>query len=182
MRQHDRHLNLAARSQHLERHFLAVTANPQVNAGRPELQVAQYHLVEKLRQARIARPDLAARGIEFETERRLQQRKGRRTRPGLRSEIKKPRPAAIGLSAWGTSRRWRRTRRTAPRFAASSSRNCGRSARRRSRSSTPDARSPDRCSPCSACAMPCSRCRPTWLSTISICPTLWIIACGGTSA
>src|SRR6185436_20993641 len=68
MRQYDRHLNLAARSHHLERYFIAVTANSQVDAGRPEPQIAQQHFVEEVRQVRIAQTDLAARGIEFETE------------------------------------------------------------------------------------------------------------------
>src|SRR5260221_9403970 len=83
--QHDRHLNFATCSQHFERYFLAVTTDLQVDARRAELQVAQDHLIEKLRQARITKSDLAARGIEFQTEGCLQQTERRRTRPGLRS-------------------------------------------------------------------------------------------------
>ena len=64
MRQHDRHLDLAARSQHLERHFLAVTAYSEVDARRTELQVAEHHLVEEFRQARVTKADLAARGYQ----------------------------------------------------------------------------------------------------------------------
>src|ERR1043165_5820323 len=84
MRQYDRHLNLAAGSHHLERNFIAVTANPQIDAGRPEPQIAQQHLIEEFRQAWIAKADLAARGVEFEAERRFQQGEWRRTGPGLR--------------------------------------------------------------------------------------------------
>src|SRR6476620_448388 len=83
MRQYDRHLNLAARSHHLERYFIAVTANSQVDAGRPEPQVAQQHFVEEVRQVRIAQTDLAASCIEFETEGCFQQAERRRAGPGL---------------------------------------------------------------------------------------------------
>src|SRR5204862_1508018 len=82
MRQYDRHLNLAARSHHLERRFIAVAANPQIDAGGREPQIAQQHLVEKFRQVRIAKTDFAARGIEFEAERRFQQAERRRAGPG----------------------------------------------------------------------------------------------------
>ena len=82
MRQYDRHLNMAARPHHLERYFIAVAANPQVDAGRPEPQVAQQHLIEEFRQMRIAQTDLAARGIEFEAEGGFQQAERRRAGPG----------------------------------------------------------------------------------------------------
>ena len=65
---------MTARPHHLERYFIAVAANPQVDAGRPELQIAQQHLVEEFRQMRIAQTDLAARGVELETQRRFQRR------------------------------------------------------------------------------------------------------------
>ena len=41
-----------------------MAANPEVDAGRPEPQIAQQYLVEKSRQMRIAQADLAARGSE----------------------------------------------------------------------------------------------------------------------
>jgi hypothetical protein len=61
VRQHDRHLDLAARAQHLQRYLIAVAANPKIDAGRAKLQIAQHHLVEERRQARIAQADFAAR-------------------------------------------------------------------------------------------------------------------------
>src|SRR2546422_155464 len=64
--------------------WASVATNPQVDAGRPKLKIAQRHLAEELRQTRVTKPDLAARGIEFQTERCLQQSEGRRTCPGLR--------------------------------------------------------------------------------------------------
>src|SRR4051812_20299473 len=56
-RQNDGYLNPAAGAQHLQRHILAVTANPQIDAGRAEMQIAQHHFVEKSRQARVAEAD-----------------------------------------------------------------------------------------------------------------------------
>src|SRR6202790_4656560 len=84
VRQHDRHLDLAARTQHLQRHLVAVTVNTEIDARRPKLQIAQQHFVEEGRQARVAQPNLAALGVKFEPEGGFQQREGRRTRPGLR--------------------------------------------------------------------------------------------------
>ncbi len=84
VRQHDRHLNLAAPAQNLERHVIAVTGNAKVDRRGPELQLAQDHLVEESRQPRIAQPDFAARHIELEPQCRFQQREGRRAGPGLR--------------------------------------------------------------------------------------------------
>src|SRR6478609_12047151 len=84
MRQHDRHLNLSARAQHLERYFLAMATNPQIDAGGAELEIAQHYLIEKFGEARIAQANLAPRGIEFETQCCLKQREGGRARPGLR--------------------------------------------------------------------------------------------------
>jgi hypothetical protein len=40
MRQYDRNLDMAAGSHHLERHFIAMAAHPQIDAGRPEPQIA----------------------------------------------------------------------------------------------------------------------------------------------
>src|SRR5438034_1512217 len=84
MRQYDRHLNMTAGSHDLERYFITVAANPQIDAGRPELQIAQQHFVEEFRQPWITQTDLAARSIEFEAERRFQQRERRRAGPCLR--------------------------------------------------------------------------------------------------
>src|SRR5204862_5303721 len=64
--------------------FLAMAAQTQVDAGWSKLEVAQYDLVQKRRQARIAQTDLAARGIEFEAERCLQHGESRTARPRLR--------------------------------------------------------------------------------------------------
>jgi hypothetical protein len=40
IRQDDRHLNFPAGAQHLERHILAVAANPQIDTRQAELQIA----------------------------------------------------------------------------------------------------------------------------------------------
>src|SRR5450759_1575543 len=84
MREHDRHLDPAAGAQDLERHLVAVAADPKVDAGRSQFQFSQHHFVEKRRQTRVAQADFAALGVKFEPERRLQQRERRRARPGLR--------------------------------------------------------------------------------------------------
>src|SRR3954451_19977182 len=83
-RQHDRDLNLATRAQHLQRHVVAMAADAQVHAGLAQAQIAQDHLVQKRRQMRIAQPDLAARHVELDAQRRLQQRERGCARPGLR--------------------------------------------------------------------------------------------------
>src|SRR5689334_6864391 len=84
MREHDRHLDLPAPAQHFHRHAFAMTRDPEVDARIRQLQIAQDDFVEERRQMRIAQPDLGALGIEFEPERRLQQRERRRAGPGLR--------------------------------------------------------------------------------------------------
>ena len=43
----------------IERDRVAVAAHPQIDARGTELQIAQDHLVEERRQARIAQPDFA---------------------------------------------------------------------------------------------------------------------------
>src|ERR1700690_3685322 len=57
--------------------------DPKIGARNAQLQIAEHHLVEKGRQARVMQPNFAAVGVEFETERRLKQGERRRTRPGL---------------------------------------------------------------------------------------------------
>ena len=48
-----------------------VSADPQVDARRTQLQVAQHHFVEKCRQPRIAQPDFVGERIKFEPQARL---------------------------------------------------------------------------------------------------------------
>ena len=48
---------------HFEGHLAIVTADPQIDAGGSKPQIAQHHLVDEFRQARIAQTDLAARGV-----------------------------------------------------------------------------------------------------------------------
>src|SRR5467141_171285 len=84
MRENDRHLNLAARTQNFQRHVIAVATDPQSDARRTQLQFAQDHFVKEYWQARVAQPNFAAPCVEFETECGFQQRKRRRARPGLR--------------------------------------------------------------------------------------------------
>jgi hypothetical protein len=43
-----------------------VAVNTEVDAGRPELKIAQHNFVEKRWQARIAQSDFAAPRVEFE--------------------------------------------------------------------------------------------------------------------
>ena len=83
MGQHDRYLDLPALAQHLERHVVAVAADPQVHARVLQSQLAQDHFVEKGRQARIAQADFTALGIEFEPEGGFKQRERRCAGPGL---------------------------------------------------------------------------------------------------
>src|ERR1700754_3333965 len=75
---------MAARAQNLQRDVIAIATHSQIDAGRSESQISQHDLIEEGRQARIAQPDLAMRGVEFQTERGFEQRERRRTRPGLR--------------------------------------------------------------------------------------------------
>src|SRR3981081_4329746 len=84
MRQHDGHLDMAARSQDLKRHLVAVAANPKINARRSQSEVTQHHVVEERRQARVTQPNLAALGVEFKPKRRLQQCERCRALPCLR--------------------------------------------------------------------------------------------------
>src|ERR1700722_5461892 len=58
--------------------------DPKIGARNAQSQIAEYHLVEEGRQAWVMQANLSAIGIEFETERRLEQGEWRRTRPGLR--------------------------------------------------------------------------------------------------
>src|SRR4051794_4917042 len=82
--QHDRDLDLAARAQDLQRDVVAVTTDAQIHAGIAQSQIAQDHLVQERRQMRIAQANLAARDVELDAERCLQQREWRRAGPGLR--------------------------------------------------------------------------------------------------
>src|SRR4051812_43173272 len=84
VRQHDRDLDLTARAQHFQAHVGAVAADAQIDSGLTQSQVAHNVLVQKCRQMRVAQPDFAARNIELDAERRLQQGERRRTGPGLR--------------------------------------------------------------------------------------------------
>src|SRR5262249_33903607 len=83
-REHDRDADIASDARRIERHGFAVAAYVQIGAGRSELQVAQRHLVEKFRQARISQPDFARERVEFQTERSFKQRERRGARPRLR--------------------------------------------------------------------------------------------------
>src|SRR5450759_244126 len=82
--ENDGHLNPAARAQDFQRHVIAVAAHPEIDARRTQLQFAQDHLVKESRQARVTQANFAALRVEFETERRFQQRERRRARPSLR--------------------------------------------------------------------------------------------------
>src|SRR5262245_40991616 len=84
MRQHDRHLDLAARAQHLERDLPVMAAKPQVDAGCAELEVAQHHLMQEFRQLRIAQADFAARRVKLQAKGCFQHGECRAARPGLR--------------------------------------------------------------------------------------------------
>src|SRR6185295_3421294 len=100
--QNHRDLNLALPAQHLKGDLIAVTAHLEIDARRAEPQVTQDDLVEERRQPRIAQPDRARGGVEFETEGRLDQRERRRTRPSLRrtrDRIERRPPAALALEA-----------------------------------------------------------------------------------
>jgi hypothetical protein len=72
VRQHNRHLDLSTSAQHLERYIVTVPADPDIDAGLSQLQVAQDDFIEECRQAWIAQADIAATGVEFQPERRLQ--------------------------------------------------------------------------------------------------------------
>ena len=61
-----------------------MAADDEVDAGIPELQIAQDQVPEERRQARITQADLARGGIELQAERRLDQRERRRARLRLR--------------------------------------------------------------------------------------------------
>jgi hypothetical protein len=54
MREYDGHLDLTARPQNLQRHIIAVSADPKIDARRTQLQFVQDDLVEEGGQARIA--------------------------------------------------------------------------------------------------------------------------------
>src|SRR4029079_5435254 len=84
VRHHDGHLDMTTRGQYLERYLIAMPSDPKVDTRCSQPQLAQHHLVEKRRQARVAHPDFAALGIELKSERRLQQCERRRARPRLR--------------------------------------------------------------------------------------------------
>src|ERR1700722_13396992 len=58
--------------------------DPKIGARNAQSQIAEYHLVEEGRQAWVMQANFSAIGIEFETERRLEQGERRRARPGLR--------------------------------------------------------------------------------------------------
>ena len=81
---HRRHHDLPLVAQYLERHVVAVPAQHQVHDRLAKTQVAQGHLLEKLRQPRVVQQDFVAVRIEFETEGRLQEQKRRASGPGLR--------------------------------------------------------------------------------------------------
>src|ERR1700722_450445 len=61
-----------------------MSPDPKIGARNAQSQIAEHHLVEKGRQARIVQTNFSAIGIEFETERGLEQGEWRRARPGLR--------------------------------------------------------------------------------------------------
>src|ERR1051325_10896183 len=83
-REQRRNLDLAAGPQQLHRDLVAVATDDEINAGVPELEIAQDQVAEERRQARVAQADLARAGVELQPERRLDQRERRRARPGLR--------------------------------------------------------------------------------------------------
>jgi hypothetical protein len=98
----DRYLHAALGLQNLERNLVTVPADPEVDAGRAELEILQGHLVEKRRDPRLAQADFTAPRFEFEAEQGLDQRERRRTRPGLRRaghRVERRSAAALALEA-----------------------------------------------------------------------------------
>src|SRR5579862_8096925 len=83
-RKHDGNPDIAADARRIERYRVFVAPHPQIDARGTEPQIAQDHLVQKRRQARIAQPDLALERIELQAERGFQQRERRGAGPGLR--------------------------------------------------------------------------------------------------
>src|SRR3954454_7293005 len=84
VREHDRYLDTATRLQDLQRHLIAMTPDPKIDAGRAQPQFPQDDLVQERRQARVAKPYFSPRRIEFQSKRRLQKRERRGACPGVR--------------------------------------------------------------------------------------------------
>src|SRR6266481_195610 len=78
--EYDRDLGLSAPAQDFQRDLAAMAAEIDVDARLIELQVAQHDLVQERRQARIDEADFARGRVEFESERRFEQRERRGAR------------------------------------------------------------------------------------------------------
>src|SRR6266567_4616350 len=98
--EYDRDLGLSAPAQDFQRDLAAMAAEIDVDARLIELQVAQHDLVQERRQARIDEADFARGRVEFESERRFEQRERRGARPGLRRRSEERRVGKECRSRW----------------------------------------------------------------------------------
>src|SRR5690606_39330392 len=74
---------VAAAIQHVDRDVAAVAAQHDVEPAVADLELANHHLVDEVRQTRLAKAHPFAGRIEAQSEAGLQERERRRARPGL---------------------------------------------------------------------------------------------------